>query len=61
MRFVTEVNAKVITETLQEKIDELKCKSRNSLRLQNKIRLMQLALKELQSNKINKNDLKNKS
>lgn len=56
MRYVTEANAKTITEALQEKIAELQELPRKSLRLQNKIRLMQIALTDLKTSKFNKNE-----
>jgi hypothetical protein len=55
MRYLTEANAKVIIEALGEKITELQQLPKKSLRLQNKIRLMQIALSDLQKNKIKKN------
>lgn len=55
MRYLTEANAKVIIEALEEKITELQKLPKKSLRLQNKIRLMQIALSDLQKNKIKKN------
>lgn len=55
MRIITERNAQLIEEVMQVEITELKNGGSKSLRVQNKIRLMQMALSELQSNKISKN------
>lgn len=55
MRIITERNAQLIEEVMQGEITELKNGGSKSLRVQNKIRLMQMALSELQTNKINKN------
>lgn len=55
MRIITERNAQLIEEVMQEEITELKNGGSKSLRVQNKIRLMQMALSELQTNKVSKN------
>ncbi|MDH6308070.1 hypothetical protein M2451_002589 [Dysgonomonas sp. PFB1-18] len=55
MRYLTEANAKTVIEALEEKITELQQLPKKGLRLQNKIRLMQIALSDLQKNKIKKN------
>lgn len=55
MRLITEANAQVISEVLQERVAELQQLSKKSLRLQNKIRLMRIALMDLQNNKFKKN------
>jgi len=55
MRIITERNAQLIEEVMQGEITELKNGGSKSLRVQNKIRLMQMALSELQTNRINKN------
>lgn len=55
MRIITERNAQLIEEVMQREITELKNGGCKSLRVQNKIRLMQMALSELQTNKISKN------
>ncbi len=51
MRRVTEDTAKVIEEALQAQITALQPLQRKSLRVANKIRLMQNALKDLNNNK----------
>lgn len=51
MRRVTEATAKVIEEALQAQITALQPLQRKSLRVANKIRLMQNALKDLNNNK----------
>lgn len=55
MRIITERNAQLIEEVMQGEIMELKNGGSKSLRVQNKIRLMQMALSELQTNKVSKN------
>lgn len=61
MRIITERNAQLIEEVMQGEITELKNGGSKSLRVQNKIRLMQMALSELQTNKVSKNGrIKNK-
>ena len=55
MRYIKESNAKLIEEMLEACISQLKEQPAPSLRLQNKIRLMKIALKELQTKKIVKN------
>ncbi len=55
MRHITEANAKLIEEVLEEHIASLKATPSNSLRLANKIRLAQIALKDLRTNKTIKN------
>lgn len=55
MRRVTEATAKVIEEALQAQITALQPQQRKSLRVANKIRLMQLAIRDLSKNKIIKN------
>ncbi len=55
MRHITEANAKLIEEVLEEHIANLKATHSNSLRLANKIRLAQIALKDLRTNKTIKN------
>ncbi|MFV0537082.1 MAG: hypothetical protein ACK5M3_06870 [Dysgonomonas sp.] len=57
MRVITEENAKIIIEVMQEQIYELEKQPKNSLRIQNKIRLMRLSM-DLQKNKISKNQIK---
>jgi len=56
MRQITEANAKVIAEALQEHINGLQELPKKGLRLQNKIRLIQIALTDLRTNKFNKNE-----
>lgn len=55
MRYIKESNAKLIEEELEVRISQLKELLAPSLRLQNKIRLLKIALKELQTKKIVKN------
>ena len=55
MRIITERNAQLIEVVMQGEITELKNGGSKSLRVQNKIRLMQMALSELQTNKVSKN------
>ena len=55
MRYITEVNAKLIEEVLEQRISDLKAVNSKSLRLANKIRLTQIALRELINNKTIKN------
>lgn len=55
MRYIKESNAKLIEEVLGVRISQLKELPAPSLRLQNKIRLLKIALKELQTKKIVKN------
>lgn len=55
MRYITESNAKLIEEVLEARISQLKEQPAPGLRLQNKIRLLKIALKELQTKKIIKN------
>jgi len=61
MRVITEANAQTIIEVIQAQIATLEKLPRNNLRVQNKIRLMQIALMEIQTNKVNKTQLKAKS
>jgi hypothetical protein len=56
MRYITEVNAKLIEEVLEQRIADLKAVNSKSLRLANKIRLTQIALRELINNKTIKNE-----
>lgn len=58
MRAITEANANTIIEVMQEQISTLEKLPKNNLRLQNKIRLMRLALMELQTNKFDRNQIK---
>lgn len=53
MRHLTEANAKVIEELLDEHYKQLCEQSRqsSSLRLQNKVRLLYIAITELKTNK----------
>lgn len=53
MRHITEANAKVIEEVLEEHYKQLREQSRNSrsLRLQNKVRLLYIVITELRTNK----------
>lgn len=53
MRHLTEANAKVIEEVLDEHYKQLCEQSRQSrsLRLQNKVRLLYIAITELKTNK----------
>lgn len=51
MRHITEANAKLIEEVLEKQIADLKAVKSNSLRLANKIRLTEIALRELINNK----------
>lgn len=53
MRHITEANAKVIEEVLEEHYKQLREQSRNSrsLRLKNKVRLLYIAITELKTNK----------
>lgn len=55
MRHITEANAKLIEEVLEKQIADLKAVKSNSLRLANKIRLTEIALRELINNKTIKN------
>ena len=55
MRYIKESNAKLIEEVPEVRISQLKELPAPSLRLQNKIRLLKIALKELQTKKIVKN------
>lgn len=55
MRYITEVNAKLIEEVLEQRIADLKAVNSKNLRLANKIRLTQIALRELINNKTIKN------
>lgn len=55
MRYITEATAKLIEELLEQQISDLKAIHSKSLRLANKIRLTQNALKELTNNKTIKN------
>lgn len=55
MRYITEANAKLIEEVLEQRITDLKAVKSDSLRLANKIRLTQIALKELKDNKTIRN------
>jgi hypothetical protein len=43
---------------MQEQIEVLEKQPKNSLRVQNKIRLMRIALMDLQKNKVSKNQIK---
>lgn len=52
MRRVTEATAKVIEQALEAQIQALQPLRNKSLRVANKIRLMQNAMKELTTNKI---------
>ncbi|MDR0431186.1 MAG: hypothetical protein LBH58_12015 [Tannerellaceae bacterium] len=61
MRVITEANAQIIIEVMYEEIAALEKEPKKSLRLQNKIRLMRLALMDVQKNKVNKNQIKSKS
>lgn len=54
MRRVTEATAKVIEQALEAQIQALQPLQYKSLRVANKIRLMQIAMKELKTNKITK-------
>jgi hypothetical protein len=58
MRIITEENAKIIIDVLQEQVETLEKLPKNSLRTQNKIRLMRLALMDLRKNKISKTQIK---
>lgn len=51
MRRVTEATAKVIEEALQAQITALQPLKQHSLRVANKIRLLQNAIRELTNNK----------
>lgn len=55
MRHITEANAKLIEEVLEKQIADLKAVHSNSLRLANKIRLTEIALRELINSKTIKN------
>lgn len=55
MRYITEATAKLIEEVLEQHISNLKAENSKSLRLANKIRLTQIALKNLINNKTIKN------
>ena len=55
MRRVTEATAKVIEEALQAQILALQPQKQRSLRVANKIRLLEIAQRELRNNKYNKN------
>lgn len=59
MRRVTEATAKVIEEALEAQITALQPQQRNSLRVANKIRLLQIAKRELTLNKYIKNGRNN--
>lgn len=52
MRRITEATAKVIEEALEAQITALQPRQRQSLRVANKIRLLQNAKRELITNKI---------
>lgn len=54
MRRITEATAKVIEQALEAQITALQPQQLKSLRVANKIRLMQMALKELAKNKVTK-------
>lgn len=56
MRRVTEATAKVIEEALQAQITALQPLKSRSLRVANKIRLLQNAQRELTNNKYYKNE-----
>lgn len=51
MRHVTEANAKLIEEVMEQAIAELKAMRSSSLRVANRIRLMGIALHQLQNSK----------
>lgn len=55
MRRVTEATAKVIEEALQDQITALQPQKQRSLRVANKIRMLEIAQRELRNNKYNKN------
>lgn len=55
MRYITEANAKLIEEVLEQHIARLKAIPTKSLRLANKIRLTQIALRDLTNNKTIRN------
>ncbi|MCM1439977.1 MAG: hypothetical protein NC131_12365 [Roseburia sp.] len=55
MRYITEATAKIIEERLEQYIADLKAVKSTSLRQANKLRLTQIALKELKTNKTIKN------
>lgn len=55
MRHVTEATAKIINDALQAQIAVLLPQQSSSLRVANKIRLMRLAISELNKNKIIRN------
>ena len=55
MRRVTEATAKVIEEALQAQITALQPQKQRSLRVANKIRMLEIAQRELRNNKYNKN------
>lgn len=60
MRRITEATAKVIEQALQAQIKALQPHQLKSLRVANQIRLMQLAIRELTTNKYIKNGNKSK-
>jgi hypothetical protein len=55
MRHVTEQNALLLEEVLAQRIEELQSLHSHSLRLANKIRLLQLAQAQLKNSKTVKN------
>lgn len=59
MRCVTEATAKVIEQALEAQIAALQPQMRKGLRVANKVRLMQLAIKELTNNKYIQNGKSN--
>lgn len=63
MRLITEESAKTIREALQEYEETLKTipDFGRKLRLQNKIRMMKLALTDMETHKIDKKQIKSKS
>lgn len=60
MRRVTEATAKVIEEAMQAQITVLQPQKQHSLRVANKIRLLQNAIRELTNNKYYKNENRNR-
>lgn len=57
MRIITETNAKVITQAIEDYIAILERLPDYDLRMQNRVRRMRLALGDLRLKKVNKNSV----
>lgn len=57
MRKITETNAKVITEAIEDYIAILESRQEYDIRTQNKVRRMRLALGDLRLKKVDKNSV----